>query len=135
MPKNAGAILKTIAADSGTADGLNISMGIYDEVHAAPLPSAGKSSMYDVMKSSMGSRRSAQMVCITTAGYNMLGVGYQLIKNAQDVLDGNKEDDNTFALLYAIDDEDDWQDERCWHKASPNLGVSVGLEWYRAQAS
>ena len=37
-----------------------------------------------------------------------------------EVLKGLKEDDTLFALIYALDEGDDWKDERVWPKSNPN---------------
>ena len=41
------------------------------------------------------------------------------------VLRGTIDDPNTFALIYTLDEGDDWMDESNWIKANPNWGVSV----------
>jgi phage terminase large subunit-like protein len=40
-------------------------------------------------------------------------------------LKGIKKDETHFALIYALDKGDDWEDEKVWIKANPNLDVSV----------
>lgn len=41
------------------------------------------------------------------------------------------ENESQFALIYELDEGDDMFDEKNWIKASPNLGVSVGLNYLR----
>jgi phage terminase large subunit-like protein len=44
------------------------------------------------------------------------------------VLEGIVPDDTHFGFVACIDEQDDWQDERVWPKANPNLGVSLKLD-------
>src|SRR5690606_1774688 len=43
-------------------------------------------------------------------------------------------DDSYFGLIYTLDEDDDWRDERNWVKANPNLGVSKKLDDMRRLA-
>src|SRR5262249_35273441 len=51
------------------------------------------------------------------------------------ILEGAAEDDTAFVFIASIDEGDDWQDESCWQKANPNLGISVKLEDLRRKAA
>jgi phage terminase large subunit-like protein len=46
--------------------------------------------------------------------------------DAQKMLEGVIDDDKTFALIYTIDQGDDWASLTALRKANPNFGVSVG---------
>ena len=35
-------------------------------------------------------------------------------------------------MIYGIDDDDDWTDEKNWYKANPSLDVTVDVEKLRA---
>ncbi|MCU4154524.1 hypothetical protein J1N10_00965 [Carboxylicivirga sp. A043] len=48
-------------------------------------------------------------------------------------MEGIKEQDDTFAMIFTLDKDDDWRDERNWPKASPNYGVSVEPDKMREQ--
>lgn len=41
---------------------------------------------------------------------------------------------NFFAFIAAADAEDDWLDERVWAKANPSLGITVKMDYLRAEA-
>lgn len=117
-----------MSSDSKTEDGLN-PHGIYiDEYHAHP-----NDGLYSVLKSATGARRQPLLSIITTAGFNRLGPCAQLRKSLAGLLEGKFTDDSYFALIYSLDEEDDWNDESTWVKANPNLGVSVGLDYLREQ--
>ena len=120
--------LKVLAADDSKLDGFNCSFGLLDEYHAA-----GNSKVRDVIKSSMGMRKNPHLATITTAGFNKSAPCYELRSYGIEVLKGIKEDDSFFCLIYTLDEGDDWTDERNWYKCSPNLDITVSMDWLRSQ--
>ena len=117
-----------MAADSNTEDGLNPHGIIIDEYHAHP-----NDGLYSVLKSATGARAQPLLSIITTAGFNRLGPCAQLRKACVNLLEGKHHDDSYFAIIFSLDEEDDWNDESTWVKANPNLGVSVTIEYLREQ--
>lgn len=105
--------LRVLAADSSKLDGPNPSMFLLDEYHAAK-----NSGLKDVLQSGQGMRDDPMSVIITTAGFDKLGPCYQFREMCTEVLKGLKEDDTLFALIYALDEGDDWKDEKCGLKAT-----------------
>src|SRR5262249_38717452 len=67
----------------------------------------------------------------TTAGYSMTSVGYALRDTAKKLLEDVVEADHMFAVLYELDEGDDWRDESVWVKAAPMIGVSPSREFVR----
>ncbi len=120
--------LKVLAADSSKLDGPNPSMFLLDEYHAAK-----NSGLKDVLQSGQGMRDDPMSVIITTAGFDKLGPCYQFRVMCTEVLKGLKEDDTLFVLIYALDEGDDWKDEKMWAKSNPNLGVTVKPKYLREQ--
>ncbi len=129
VPQTA-AKFEPLGRDSDSLDGLNVHGVIADEVHAW----RGRD-MWDVLETATGARRQPLMVAITTAGYDRQSLCWELHDYTQKVLSGVVDDDTHFGAIYAIDEGDDWQDERCWAKANPNLGVSVKLDDLRRKAA
>lgn len=121
--------IKPLGRDSQTEDGLNIGLGIGDEIHAHP-----DRTMIEVVQSSQGSRVQPMMFYITTAGFDTASPGASEYEYAKKVMDGIIEDDSYFALICELDKEDDPFDESVWHKANPNLGVSKSWDYMRKQA-
>lgn len=121
-------ILHTIASKSRGLDGFNASFGIIDEYHAAP-----DSSVRNVIASSMGMRENPHLMTITTAGFDMESVCYQLRNDCVDVLNGIKEDTNLFGMIFELDADDDYADEKNWIKSNPNLDLTVRKDWLRDQ--
>ena len=113
---------KPLGRDSKNQDGLNPHLVIVDEFHAHP-----DRSMLDVMDSAIGSREQPMLSIITTAGFNTQSACYLERDYAIKVLEGIVEDDSYFAIIFTIDEDDDWTDESVWIKANPNLGVTVKM--------
>lgn len=108
------------ASDSKRLDGLNASLAIIDELHEAK-----NADMYNVLKSSQGSRTNPLLIAITTAGFDSESFCYSLVDYSMKVLAGDIIDDSQFNLLYTLDDFDDYTDYKNIAKANPNLGISV----------
>tara|TARA_R110002153_G_C13319604_1_gene496984 strand:+ start:417 stop:2090 length:1674 start_codon:yes stop_codon:yes gene_type:complete len=117
--------MQALASGADTLDGLSPSAVILDEFHAHKDHGA----LYEVLKSGMGSRETSLMYIITTAGFNKESACYKLRKTCIDILEGHKTDDSMFVLIYTLDDEDDWTDEKNWVKSNPNNGVSINKEY------
>jgi phage terminase large subunit-like protein len=118
-----------LSSDANSLDGLNVHGGIVDELHAHKTRE-----VWDVLDTATGSRDQPLLVAITTAGFNQEGICYEVRGHCADLLQGLFEDDSYFAFIACIDEDDDWQDESCWIKANPNLGISAGLEDLRDKA-
>lgn len=118
------------ASDASKLDGLNTSFAIIDELHEAP-----DSLMYNVIKSSMGSRQMPLLLVITTAGFNTNSFCYQLRSYCVDILNKIAEDEAQFAIIYTIDDDDDYTDKDVWIKANPNLNISVYSDFIESEVN
>jgi len=70
---------------------------------------------------------------ITTAGYNKEWPCYLYRKVCLDILSGIKKQPDTFVMIFTLDKDDDWKDERNWPKANPNYGISVEPDNMRQQ--
>lgn len=68
---------------------------------------------------------------ITTAGTDTKSICYETHQKAVDILEGRKTDPTFYPVIYGADREDDWTDEKVWHKANPSLGITVPIEKVR----
>lgn len=121
---------RALDAEGKTLDGLNVHCAINDELHAQR-----KRTLYDVIDTATGARRQPLIWNITTAGSDKRGVCYEQRVYLTKVLQRVFVDETYFGVIFTIDDDDDWTDEKVWAKANPNLGVSVYLDEMRAQAA
>lgn len=118
------------SSDSMGLDGYNTHIGIVDELHAQK-----DWSLYNVLVSSQAMRTQPLMCVLTTAGF-LIGETYpcySMYVTCKQILKGIKEDDTQFALIYELDEGDDWKDEKNWIKCSPSLGKTVRIEYMREQ--
>ena len=118
-----------LGADSDTLDGLNVHGSIIDELHAHK-----NSGMVDILETATGARRQPLNFEITTAGYDRHSICWQHRDYSEKVLRGIIQNDAWFAYIATMDKGDRWDDEACWGKANPNLGVSVKLDGLRDMA-
>ena len=109
-------------------DGASPSCSIHDEYHEQESPD-----QVDTMQTGMGSREQPMLVIITTSGTNLASPCHDEHLAAKKVLEGVLEDDELFAIIYSIDEGDDWVDPKILIKANPNMNVSVDEEFLRAQ--
>jgi phage terminase large subunit-like protein len=109
-------------------DGSSPSCAIVDEYHEHTTDD-----LFSTMETGMGARENPLMFAITTAGSNLGGPCYDKRDYCQKVLNGTIDDDSLFAIIYTIDDGDDWTTEAALIKANPNYGVSVSKEWLKDQ--
>lgn len=116
-----------LAYSAKKSDGLNIHLGVCDEVASW----AGDSGLkfYEVLKSSMGARRQPLLLSISTAGYENESIYDELIKRSTRVLQGDSEEKRLAPFLYMIDDLRFWNDITELQKSNPNLGVSVSVDY------
>ena len=121
-----------LGANADTLDGLNSHLVIVDEMHAI----RGRE-LYDVMKESQSSRRQPMMLEITTNGFERESIFDDQYEYAVRVIEGKTPEpvDNFLALLYELDERDEWLDERAWVKANPGLGEIKRLDKLRELAA
>lgn len=120
---------RVISADAYTKHGLNASAVVFDELHAQP-----NRDLWDVLNTSTGARRQPLMLMITTAGYDRNSICWEQHEYARQVLEGVLPDPEYFAFIAAADETDDWLEERIWTKANPSVGVTVKMDYLRAEA-
>ncbi|WP_270593699.1 MULTISPECIES: terminase large subunit [Butyricimonas] len=122
--ENTMSVFKAFSRDTNNKDGFNPSCGICDEVHAWTT-----FDIYDVIESGMGARTQPLIFMTTTAGLNLSLPCYDKRRVYIEILDGIKEQDDTFILIFSLDEKDDWKNSETWTKACPNLGVSVNMDY------
>ena len=121
--------VKPVNSNASSLDGLNPSLIVLDESHAQDF------GLYDVLKSAQGARRDPLIMCPTTAGYDLLSVGYALHQQVERMLEGVYRADHILGVIYTLDKDDDWRDARVWVKANPMLGISPKLEYIEKACS
>lgn len=123
-------ILRALASDSHSLDGLNPSLGIADELHEQK-----NRNLWDVINEGMAARDNPLMIGITTAGVDRSSICWELRNYLESVLTSHVQDDSFYGLICCAEPEDDIEDPETWWKANPNLGVSVRREFLAKESA
>lgn len=116
-------MLKAIAADTKTMDGLNASFFSLDEWHEARTRK-----VYDVMKQSQSSREQPLAWLISTNGFVRELFFDDRYDYASKVATWEFEDYTTLPLIYELDKRDEWDKPELWAKANPGLGKIKSIQ-------
>jgi phage terminase large subunit-like protein len=108
--------------------GLNASGLVADELHEWR-----NGDLYTTVHQSEAAREEPIEFLISTAGVRGRSFGWEVWEEALKIRTGALDDPATLVVIYAAEPEDDWTAEATWHKANPNLGVSVNLDYLRAE--
>lgn len=126
-PKS-GSIFAPLPSTGENLDGKNPSFIITDEYHLFR-------QQHDESRSSLrgggGARKNIIEYKITTGGSNTFGSCYEERQRAINLLRGTIDLDMYLPIIFTLDKDDDWTDERNWHKANPALGISKSLKFMR----
>lgn len=127
FPKNKS-VIKVVSADANRLDGLNVSMAVVDEYHAAP-----NNAVSDVLESSVGMRTQPLIIYITSAGFDLTSPCYEMRQVCVSILNGKMQDDTLGAFIFEMDEGDDIENEKNWVKCQPNLNLTVTSEYIKQQ--
>ena len=119
--------IKPLAFSSKKSEGLNISLGVCDELASWQGEQGLK--FYEALKSSQGARKQPMLLSITTAGYVTGGIYDELMMRCTRLLLGDSRERRLAPFLYVIDDPAKWNDINELRKSMPNLGVSVSVDY------
>ncbi len=117
-----GSKMEPLGRDSESMEGINPSGAIIDEYHVF---SWKNNIVFENIQSATVNRKQPLVVIITTSGRDKDLPCFEYRNLCIDILKGIKKQDDTFAIIYTIDDDDDWKNPAAWQKANPNWGVSV----------
>lgn len=109
-------IFQPLAADPDHDEGSNPSFGIIDEYHLHD-----DNGTVEMIETGMGTRLQPLTLIITTAGFDTTKPCYEYENAILKVLTGEVELDETFIIIFDLDEDDDWKEEKNWEKANPGL--------------
>ena len=121
--------IKPLAANTSHLDGLDVHVGVLDEIHAMTTRD-----IYDLIRQGMAAREQPLLIQITTNGFTRNGIFDEQLAYAKRWVDGTLDDDNSdrfIAFLYELDDRDEWEDETAWLKSNPGLGTVKSWDFMR----
>lgn len=117
-----------LASNPDNLDGLNASLGIYDE-----LSNADSFGLKNVIDSSMGARLNPLSMAITTASDKRDGPFVELLNYYKKILRGELENDHVFAHIFEPDVDDEESDPNTWRKVQPHMGITVNEDFYERE--
>jgi phage terminase large subunit-like protein len=119
---------KPLSKETKNKDGTNPHCVICDERHAWKT-----NEIFDVIKSGMGARSQPLVLSISTAGFDMDAPYFKDMKVMYEIMEGTKQRENQFIMIYQPDKGDDWKDPVTWEKANPNYGISVSKDYFHGE--
>jgi phage terminase large subunit-like protein len=109
-------------------DGSNVSFAVLDETHQCR-----DLSLYESFQTGTGAREQPLLISVSTAGFGTENPCRQLQIEAEKVLNGTASDEELFVAIFTVDDGVDWKSEQALLMANPNAGVSVTMDFLKAQ--
>ena len=124
VKKGTTSFYKAISADAATKHGYNAHAVLFDELHTQP-----DRELWDVLTTSVGSRRQPLIIAITTAGFDKNSICWEVHEYARKVKEGIIKDDAFYPVLFAAGEDDDIYTEETWKKANPGYGTIVSKDY------
>jgi len=122
--------IRAVSSKSGKLYGLNIHGLVFDELMVQR-----DRNMWDALTSAQGAREQPLIIAITTAGFDKHSVAFEQHEYTSQVARGIVDDPTFLGVLYGLDEDEDWAVEESWRKASPSLGETVQVEYYREKCN
>ena len=119
-------VLRVVAADAASLEGLNPTFVVLDEIHVYP-----DRQLWDELALASGARVEPMMVGITTAGRRTDASGYdslayRLYQYGGQVADGTHDDPSYYCAWWEPKRREcSGDDERAWKQANPGLGTLI----------
>jgi len=120
---------QVLSSEAFTKHGLNPHGVVFDELHAQP-----NRQLYDVMtQGSADARTQPLFFIITTAGDDpeRTSIGWEVHKYADEIIKKIRVDNNFYAMIYGIGENDDPWLEGNWYKSNPSLGHTIQVDAVR----
>lgn len=119
-------IFRPLSADKKKS-GARVSCGLIDELHEHK-----DRYTIDMLKAGFKGRKQPLLFVITNSGFDRDSVCYERHEHGVAVVAGLRTDDRFFAYIMALDDADDpLEDESCWPKTNPGLGITITWDYLR----
>lgn len=122
--------IKALASETANLDGLDVHCAVIDELAAIK-----NRDLYDLIKQAMGARSQPVLFTITTNGFVRGGIFDSQYEYAAKVIGGSVHDEHFLPFIYELDSPSEWDDESCWIKANPGLGIIKSLDYQRQMVS
>jgi phage terminase large subunit-like protein len=122
---------RPFSREQSAKSGTRPHMGLIDELHEHP-----NAETVNKIRAGAKGNLDAMFPEITNSGSDRTSICFQHHEHSRHVLDGTVEDDRWFAYVCGLaEGENPLDDETCWIKANPNLGISIQREYLQDQVS
>ena len=122
---------KPISSEKKGKSGIRPYCALIDEVHEHP-----DNSVIEMLRAGTKGNQEALIFEITNSGSDRTSVCWSEHEYTAKVCSGEELNDAWFGFVCGLDDGDDpFEDESCWIKANPLLGVSIYPEFIREQVA
>jgi len=122
---------KVLSKEVASKHGYNAHMVVFDELHAQP-----NRKLWDVLQTSMASRRQPLMISISTAGDDPLSIAAEKFNLCESIIDRTLQVHDVYPVIYAapkdVEKTGEWKNPEVWKIANPNLGISVKLDYIKS---
>lgn len=128
----ADGLFKPLAADVNTLDGLNVYYALMDEFQQWRNGRA----LYDIIADGISAREQPLIFMTSTAGTVREDIYDEIYEECNNIINGygdpiGYKDERTLPVIYELDKREEWEEEKCWLKANPNLGVSKSADYLK----
>lgn len=87
------------------------------------------------LRQGTGARLQPIELYASTAGLKSAATGVELFDESTAILEGRLEDPTTLVVMFAAQEDDDWQSEETWRRVNPSLGLSPTIAFLRREAA
>lgn len=122
-------VFRAVSAEHRGLDGKRVHIAIVDELHEHPT-----ALVVDKLRAGTKGDQDALIFEITNSGWDRTSVCWQHHSYSLQVLEG-LDNESWFAYVCALDEGDDWRDEKVWPKVNPGLGVTLPFTYLREQVA
>ncbi|MEQ8899278.1 MAG: terminase large subunit [Roseovarius sp.] len=114
--KASGARLRAVSSDGRAQHGTTPAFVLADEIHAWK----GRE-LWEALKSGLAKTDDSLLVIATTAGRGHESLAAEQFSYARRVALGEIDNPEFLPIIFAAEADDNWQDEKVWHKVNPGL--------------
>lgn len=133
IDRNTNSFYRVLSADAFRAEGLNIHMLLFDELHAQR-----DRRLWDALRYGGAARRQPLILSITTAGYDRRSICWEQHQYAEKCIADPSFDPTFYGCIYAAPPgsgaDGTWKEPRVWRMANPSLGHTITEESFAADA-
>jgi len=129
-----GTKFTTLSSTPSQTQGYDANLVICDEIaswgahHRDIWENVSKANMSRIEKNQVG-----LIFVASTAQFDTSHLGFELFSYMKEIIAGSKVDTTVLPIVYALDLDEDWTDEKNWAKVNPGIGHTVGIEFFREE--